>query len=85
VQHLLDDSWMLMRRAERQFYAIQAGITEFFKDNPADVVIDDDPRSGEKVVYFAEEPVLPREWGAGLGQFVSNARTALDHLIYALR
>jgi hypothetical protein len=84
MTHLLDDCWLLVDRAQRQFDALRLEVIQFFEDNPADLVVEDDPNTGEKVVYFAQEPVLPRDWGLDVGQLVNNARTALDHLVYAL-
>jgi hypothetical protein len=84
MAHLLNDCWLLVDRADRQFNDLRTQVTQFFKDNLAELVVEDDPESGEKVVYFAEEPHLPRGWGLDVGQLVNNARTALDHLIYAL-
>lgn len=84
MTHLLDDCWALVGRAEKQFDALQAEVVQFFNDNPATLIIEDDPQTREKVVYFNQEPKLPRDWGIDVGQLVNNARTALDHLIYAL-
>jgi hypothetical protein len=81
---LLDDCWALVERAEGQFDDLQAEVIKTFKENLPELVMEDDPEAGEKIVYFAEEPYLPRSWGIDVGQMVNNARTALDHLIYAL-
>jgi hypothetical protein len=84
THHLLDDTWLLAARAEKQFEALLAEIAQFFTNNPAELIVEDDAETGEKVVYWKEEPKPPREWGADVGQLVNNARTAMDHLIYAL-
>jgi hypothetical protein len=75
---------LLIARAEKQFDALRAEIDQFFSNNPADLIVEDDLETGEKVVYWKQEPKPPREWGADVGQLVNNARSALDHVIYAL-
>jgi len=84
MTHLLDDCWLLARRAEKQFDGLRAEIIDFFDRDVVDLVIDDDAQTGEKTIYFPQEPRPPREWGADVGQLINNARTALDHLVYAL-
>lgn len=84
MHHLLDDTWLLVARAEKQSDTLRAEIKQFFSDNPTELVVEDDPTTDEKVVYWKEEPSPPREWGADVGQIANNARSALDHLVYAL-
>lgn len=84
MAHLLDDCWLILGRAEKQFDALHAEIVEFFKTNAPVLTVEPDDETGEQVVQFAQEPVLPREWGFDLGQSMNNARIALDHLVYAL-
>lgn len=84
MPHLLDDCWLLIGRAETQFDALRSEVVDFWENNQARLVVEDDAQTGEKVISFAQEPILPREWGADVGQLINNARTALDHLIYAL-
>lgn len=80
---LLDDCWGLVERAERQFDDLQGEVTQTFQNDIPELVMEDD-ETGKKVVYFSEEPSLPRSWGIDVGQMVNNARTALDHMVYAL-
>jgi hypothetical protein len=84
VPMLLEDCWALMKRALRQFDALNQEVAIFLQDQASRLIVEDDPQTGKKTVYVADEPSLPRDWGIDLGQLTNNARTALDHLVYAL-
>lgn len=66
------------------FNELRAKIVKFFEDHPVDITSGRDPRTGEEWFKVEGLPKLPPEWAIAVGVIGHNARSALDHLVYAL-
>ena len=73
-------------RSWQHLKAIEAAIVEFFKDplnTPGIRAVFDPSKEWQELTWDQSEP-MPPYWGAILGDFADNARSALDHLVWAL-
>lgn len=84
MDHPLDDCRLKTQRAREQFEDLQREIQEFFHKHPCEIACRSETATGRQTVKVPEPPELPRRWGLLLGEACHNARSALDHMVYAL-
>jgi hypothetical protein len=80
----LDDCRLLVDRSKAQFDTLQGDIDRFNAANPVRIRAKGNTEAGNHTVQIDNPPRFPREWGLQLGELANNARSALDHLVYAL-
>lgn len=76
--------YVKIERAKRHLRDLEALVQDFFASNPYEIVVHDEPHTGDRVfkVRILQEP--PLEWSAIVGDLVHNLRAALDLLICEL-
>jgi len=85
VNHPLADFRLKLNRANAHLHALQREVDAWFEQHPYGVTGKYDAGPPEKyVLYLRFFEELPREWGLLIGDFVHNARSALDYLAWQL-
>ncbi|GEM_PF-1319005 len=73
-----------LKRADEHLDALYAQITAFVDDQPYGMFPDFDPHAGEHLLRVDVRRQTPIEWSVLVGDFLHNARSALDHLTWQL-
>ncbi len=73
-----------VERAKKHVRELEALVQGFFETNPYEIVVQDDPDTGDRAftVKILHQP--PLEWSAVVGDAVHNLRAALDLLVCEL-
>jgi len=73
-----------VERAKEHALQLQSEIEAFLDRKPYQLIVESEPKSGDKIyrVKVSEQP--PVRWGTIIGDVVHNLRTALDYLAYQL-
>jgi len=69
-----------IERANQHAADLFTRLSAFFDTNPYQVVIEDDPRTGDRVFRLHKVADVPLEIAAAIGDIVHNLRASLDHL-----
>jgi hypothetical protein len=80
----LDGPRAKLARAAEHLGALRAAIDEYLAAGPYRTPHEYDAPSGEYVFRLVGDQPLPLRLGIIVGDFAHNARSALDHLVYAL-
>ena len=64
--------------------AISARLNAFFQTNPYQVIVEDDPKTGDRVFRVRKVSEVPLDIIAVFGDAIHNLRSVLDHLAYQL-
>lgn len=81
----LDGAFAKLDRADAHLRGLKKSLEGFLEEHPYGVVSQEDPDTGECVLYGKvrkRPPVL--DWGVCIGDVVQNLRSALDHLAWQL-
>ena len=71
-------------RAKKHLDTLRDGIDGFLESRPYAAIIEPDPEHPNYVVRVQTQQTPPESWGLDVGDFLNNARSTLDHLIYEL-
>lgn len=82
--HPLDDARLKVNAAQQNFDALKTTIEEYASSRPYSVGVAYDASKRQHLIHVPAPPALPREWWILVGQLGTNARAALDYLVYEL-
>ena len=80
----LDGCWTKLRRADEHLVVLAEELRQFFESGPYQTII---TRENDSPWHSLRLQILhppPLRWGAIVGDFVHNTRSALDHLVWQL-
>ena len=80
----LTGSRIKVQRAKEQFRDLMTQARDFMNLNPYGVVIEDDPKTGERVWRARVSRPIPPGWSPIVGDVVHNLRAALDYFAWQL-
>ncbi len=71
-------------RAHEHLEALDSELSTFFEANPYRTLAKLNPHTGEYVMRLRVRKEPPPRWGAIVGDFIHNSRSALDHVAWKL-
>lgn len=80
----LDGPRSKLERSKTHLRDLEAAIQRFFESNPYEVVVEDNPHSGQREYRVARADPLPSCLSLIAGDVIHNARSVLDHVIWRL-
>jgi hypothetical protein len=83
MDHPLDDSYLKVRRAQRQVETLYAEMLTFGRENPLQMSLGL-ASNGEMIARIPEPPRWPPEWAVVAGEIAHNLRSALDYAVFQL-
>jgi hypothetical protein len=80
----IDDIRRKLARGKDHLDALAADVREVVEKHEPTLRAEHNPIDDSLSAIIENVPVIPREWGIVLGDFLHNTRSALDHLVCAL-
>ncbi|MFN0139660.1 MAG: hypothetical protein ACKVQW_06195 [Pyrinomonadaceae bacterium] len=80
----LTGAHLKVARARYHIQNLQAAIQGFANTNPYKYAVRDEPETGKRIYYLADDVVIHEAIHLVAGDVIQNTRNALDHLAYGL-
>lgn len=80
----LDSARAKLRRADEHLECLQSAMERLLHPKRYEITEQTDTKSGERFYELLDPPDLPAEWSLLIGDCVSNARSAIDHLAWQI-